>query len=214
MNTKAMVTLAIGTHLEYLSISLPSLQAFTKRHGYDLYVSRETEGVRYPAWYKIPLLIDMLGSYDTAVFIGSDLVVVDGREDFAPLVPEDAWQAMVRHNTGDGDVPNDDMWLCRRPMLPYLEKIWTMTQWLNHGWWEQAALLELMGYHVIQPTHLEQATELYEHTFFLPVEWNVHKWHNPKPERPRIQHATMYRDRAGVMREWAQEAQGWINELH
>ena len=210
--SKALATFAVGRHEALLEIARPSYKAFANRHGYDFFIADNVKPTRPPAWYKIPLLITLLCSYDEVVFIGADLVIVDGREDFSQDVPGEAWQAMVRHNTGDGDVPNDDMWLCRKAMLPYLEQMWGMTQWLNHGWWEQAALLELMGYKVPQPTTLEVKTELFEHTFFLDNSWNVHRWDRPQPEHPRIQHATMYQDREGAMRGWAKEAEAWIDE--
>jgi hypothetical protein len=34
----------------------------------------------------------------------------------------------------------------------------------------------------------------------------------PQPTHPRIQHATMWPDRAAIMSEWAKQAEGWINE--
>ena len=118
--------------------------------------------------------------------------------------PPEYWQAMVRHHTDDGEVPNTDVWLCRKPMIPILEEVWGMTKWLMHGWWEQAALLELMGYTVYAPCReLGNPTDLYNKTYFLDNGWNVHKWDKPQPEHPRIQHATMYPDRVKVMWEWA-----------
>lgn len=210
MNTKALCTFATGTHKELLDIARPSFQAYARAHGYTYFEPEDFAPSRPPPWYKIPLLRSILSQYDEAIFIGADLVIVDGRDDVGEDVPPDAWQAMVRHATGDGDVPNDDVWLVRKPMIPILDKIWTMTQWLNHGWWEQAALLELMGYHVIQPTHLIEETELYRRTHWLDSSWNVHRWDRIQPEHPRFQHATMWPDRKAIMTQWAQEAEGWM----
>ena len=98
-------------------------------------------------------------------------------------------------------------------MIPWLDKIWANDKWLNHGWWEQASLLDYMGYHVQQPTHLELPTELFHRTYFLDNGWNVHRWDKKQPEHPRIQHATMWPDRVAIMKEWAEQArQGWMNE--
>ena len=210
--TKALATFAIGTHTELLDIARPSYKAFASRHGYDYIEPAEFSTTRPPAWYKIPLLRNALERYDEVIFIGADLVIVDGREDFSQTVPPEAWHAMVRHNTGDGDVPNDDMWFCRKPMIPRLDEVWKNDKWLNHGWWEQASLLDLMGYHVQQPTHLIEPTELFHNTHWLETGWNVHKWDTNKSEHIRIQHATMWPDRVAIMNEWAQEAQEWMNE--
>jgi hypothetical protein len=97
-------------------------------------------------------------------------------------------------------------------MIPVIERAWNNTKWLMHGWWEQAALLDLMGYHVEAPCHLVTNTELYQKTYFLDQSWNVHKWHEPAAEHPRIQHATMWPDRVAVMQEWVREADRWMNE--
>jgi hypothetical protein len=206
--SKALVTFAVGAHIQLLDIARPSYQAWAKRHGWEYIEPVPFLTKRPPAWYKIPLMRWALEDFDEVLFIGADLVIVDGREDIS--VPPEYWQAMVRHTTGDGDVPNDDFWFVRRPMKPILDKIWTMTQWVNHGWWEQAALLDLMGYHVIQPTHLIEPTKLYNKTYWLDPEWNVHRWHRPQPDNPKIQHATMWQDRGEIMRKWAEQAKGWM----
>jgi hypothetical protein len=208
VNARAIVTFGTGKYAELLEIALPSFKAFAARHGYDL-LRPSAIGTERPApWYKIRALQKALETYDEVLFIGADCVIVDPSDDIE--VPGDAWQGLVRHHTGDGDVPNTEFWLCRKAMLPELERVWGLTQWLHHGWWEQAALLELMGYHVIQPTRLIAPTELYERTHFLDAGWNVHKWDQPQPTHPRVQHATMWPDRAAIMREWAKQAEEWI----
>ena len=220
---KAIVTFGVGKHVELLAIARPSFEAFAKRHTYD-YFEAERIGHQYPpAWYKVQCLLSLLKTYDLVAFFGCDLVVVDGRFDF-PLGNYDVphtewpwWQAMVTHHTQCGDVPNDDMWICKQEMIPWLEKTWALRhKYLNHGWWEQAALLELMSFDpAIEhfPTHCQDiCNELYQHTLWLPSEWNVHCWDTPQPLRPRIQHATMWPDRAAIMRQWAKEAEGWIND--
>jgi hypothetical protein len=213
--SKAIVTFGVGAHREYLDIARPSFQAFAKRHGYDYIEAQQVGRQRPPAWYKVQCLLELLKSYDLAVFFGCDLVIVDGRDDF-PTPAAGWWQAMVTHHTHCGDVPNDDMWLCKREMIPWLEKTWALDKYLNHGWWEQAALMDLMGYDpAIEhfPTHCKDITnELYQHTYWLTNEWNVHTWDAPQPTHPRIQHATMWPDRKAIMTEWAKQAEGWINE--
>lgn len=215
---KAIVTFGTGPHAELLSIARPSFKAFAQRHGYDYFEAEKIGNVRPAPWYKVKCLLDLLKSYDLAVFFGSDLVIVDGREDF-PLDGYDYWQAMVTHHTQCGDVPNDDMWICKQAMLPWLEGVWALgDKYMHHGWWEQAALMELMSYDPAVehfPTHCKDITnELYQHTLWLPNEWNVHTWDKPQPTHPRIQHATMWPNRTAIMREWAQQAEGWMNEVH
>jgi len=201
--TRALVTVATGTHLDLLNIARPSFQAFADLHGYDLLEAEPLDCVRPPSWWKVLILQAALRDYDEALWLDADTVIVDGSEDLN--VPPDAWQALVEHHTGDGDVPNCGVWLVRQPMAPVLDDLWTMTQYLSHGWWEQAGLHQLMGYRG-RPVQLVSPTELYERTHFLDNGWNVHMWDDPQPAHPRIMHATMWKDRVGVMRQWAAAA--------
>ena len=222
MIKKAIVTFGVGSHKELLDIARPSFKAFAERHGYDYFEAQQVGHQRPPAWYKVQCLLDLLNRYDVAVFFGCDLVIVDGRADFPlgnydmPLADLPWWQAMVTHHTQCGDVPNDDMWICKQDMIPWLERTWALgDKYLNHGWWEQAALMELMGYDpAIEnfPTHCKDIVNiLYQHTFWLTNDWNVHTWDKPQPAHPRIQHATMWPDSPAIMREWAKQAEEWIN---
>lgn len=213
---KAIVTFGTGSHAELLDISRPSFKAFAHRHDYA-YFEAEKVGHQRPApWYKVTCLLDLLKTYDLAVFIGCDLVIVDGREDI-PLGNWAWYQEMVRHDTKCGLVPNDDMWVCRKAMIPYLEATWKQIKYMHHGWWEQAALLDVMGYDHLAieqfPIHqADNANELYKHTRWLINEWNVHIWDTPQPEHPRFQHATMWPDRKEIMKQWAKQAEEWMYE--
>jgi len=211
---KALVTFGTGTHAELLDIARPSFKAFARRHNYAYFEAAEVGHQRPAPWYKVKCLLDLLKQFDLAVFIGCDMVIVDGREDI-PHGNWDWWQELVIHKTHIGNVPNDDMWVCNRNMIPWLHKIWGMTEYMHHGWWEQAALCDLMSFDPVVehfPTYCQdERNELYKHTRHLPHEWNVHIWDTPQPDRPRIQHATMWPDRMEAMRLWAMQAEGWIN---
>jgi hypothetical protein len=206
---RAIVTLATGAHQRLQAIAWPSFDAFAKRHGWDLFRANGCANARPHAWYKLLAIKQLLENYDEVLSLDADVLIVDGAEDLT--APPEYWQAMVKHQTGDGEVPNTGVWLCCKEMIPILDKAWDKTEWLMHGWWDQAAILDLMGYHVLQPTHLEQPTELYEHTYFLDSGWNVHKWDRNNGNHARIRHATMYENREAIMLDWAKEAQRWIN---
>lgn len=203
--SSALVTLAVGTHEELLEIALPSFHQFADRHGYETIVA-DVECERPPSWHKVPAIRGCLMEYDEVLWVDADVVIVDSSEDLS--VPADAWQAMVAHHTNCGEVPNLGVWLVRRPMLPILDRIWTMTQYLDHGWWEQAAMCDLLGYREwpLRRTLQSIPVDLYARTHFLDPVWNVHIQDTNKPGVGRFLHATQWPDRAGVMREWAQEA--------
>lgn len=208
---KAIVTYGTGTCKAQLDISLPIFKAFAKRHGYDLFVAAKIGRSRHPVWYKIPLMIDLLKTYDEVLWLDSDMVIVNGRDDIP--FPADYWQAMAFHHTWEGEVPNAGVWYVRKPMLPYLERAWNMTEYLNYLWREQSAIMKQMGYGGNRASYLKEPTELYRHTFQLENSWNktpVDLWVG---EPPRIQHiATCYTNVIETMKVWAMEAYSWINE--
>lgn len=200
---RALVTMASGPHVELLDIARPSFQAFAGEHGYDYLEAEPPDSPRAPSWLKVPILKAALEQgYGEALWIDADCVITDMSED--THVPKWAWQALVEHHTGDGKVPNCGVWLVRQPMLPILDRIWSMTSYLNHGWWEQAAMHELLGYQGRPVMHTTD-TDLFRCTWFLGPEWNRHPWDSrPLEGKPaRISHATMWPDRAKIMRQWA-----------
>lgn len=203
MVTRALVTLATGAHERLLEIALPSFEAFAYRHGYELVIAEERDEGRPPSWWKVPALKAALEQHDEALWLDADTVILDGAEDLG--VPASCWQAMVEHHTGDGAVPNLGVWLVRRPMLAVLEQIWRMTGYVDHGWWEQAAMLELLGY-TGRPVALTAPTELHGLTHFLENGWNVHRNDRTLSGRPRIMHATMHPHREAIMKTWAERA--------
>lgn len=204
--SRALVTFGDGPHEELLEIAMPSFEAFADRHGYEIVIPDfEDRPARPQSWWKVPALLAALDEFEEALWIDADCVIIDAADDIE--APEEAWHAMARHETSDGLVPNCGVWLVRQPMRPFLRRIWTMTGYMEHGWWEQAALIELLGYSLIgRPIRHETTTELYARTHWLDPGWNGHVNDRQRIERIRIAHATMFEDRAAVMRQWAEKA--------
>jgi hypothetical protein len=188
--SRALVTFATGDHARLLDLSLPGFVEYAHRHDYTLITRAPGILMRPASWYKVSALLDALDRYDEALWLDADVVICDTSRDLADEVPADAWQALVRHHTPDGQVPNGGVWYVRPQMRDTLRAIWKHDRYLNHGWWEQAALLDLLGYaHHNRPVRLVTPSELYEHTHWLDLTWNSHEQHDPHP-RPRFAHAT------------------------
>lgn len=199
---KALVTFASGPCAELLEIALPGFRSYADRHGYELMVFDDIPASRPASWFKVRALIQALRDHDEVLWLDADIVIVDDSEDLADHVSAGAWQAMVAHHTPDGEVPNHGVWFCRQPMSEVLDRIWAMTEYLHHPWWEQAAGMRLLGYDPnCRPTVFHGPTELYERTCFLPVEWNSHR--DDEADQPRFWHATVRGDRAALMRKMA-----------
>lgn len=202
---RAIITYAAGAHEELLDVALPTYRDFAQRHGYDMLVTRgnlveslsivPNANALPPAWRKIPLLLDALNRYETVVWFDCDLVVVNPTDDL-PVMPSGCSHALVRHFEDDSEVPNSGVWQLRRSAVPLLEKILELEVFTNHGWYEQAALMTLMGYTV--PTegsefHKTKCKPVYvtkwlRECHFMRLAWNSHP--NYKAEKPRIVHCS------------------------
>ena len=208
---RAIATFGVGKCQAMLNIALPSFKAFAKRHGYDLFVADKTGMARPPAWYKIPMLQTLLADYDEVLWLDSDTVIVDGREDMN--VPAEAWQAVVIHKTYEGESPNLGVWLVRKAMLPYLQQAWDLTEYIHHKWWENAAIIDLMGFDPAHPVCPAIPNELLSHTHRLENWWNSTQVDQWAVHPARINHiAACYSNKTEVMAVWAQDALKWMEE--
>ena len=153
------------------------------------------------------MLRDALASHDVVLWIDADAVIVDGTRDIADEPAPDRFLGLVRH----GEVPNTGVMLLRAGNLArdLLDRTWSATRLIHHPWWENAALLDALGYDL--PGALEpglrgrgqrlaarlagreprrfrpaRASPFTEGTQFLPLEWNSVYLH--QAGRPRIVH--------------------------
>jgi hypothetical protein len=209
---RCIVTYAAGAHEELLDIALPTYRAFAHRHGYDLRVGEKLTDLP-PAWNKIPLLIQALGQgYDELVWFDCDLVVVDPSEDFPPMNDDshdNAAHSLVRHFDNYSEVPNSGVWRLNKRALPLLKMVSELEVFTNHGWYEQAALMTLMGY-IVPPEGTPFAdtkcrcvhpTKWYTACSFMRLCWNSHP--NYRADNPKIVHCSYAKmqDRIEVMRQ-------------
>jgi hypothetical protein len=173
--SRALVTFAVGDHERLLDLALPGFVEYAERQGYDLLTDPPTMLMRPPSWGKLPAVRDALDQYDEVLWIDADVVILDPTDDISADVPADAWQAITRHHTPEGEIPSCGVWLVRRPMWKTLEDMWRQTRYLDHPWWEQAALLHTLGYNPnTRPVERPNIKpRLYDRTHWVGVEWNA-----------------------------------------
>lgn len=151
----ALVTIGSGPHEELTEITRPVLDRYAAKHGLDLYVVSELAAPqRAASWSKIAVLRDLLDGYARVGWIDADAVVVDGRADLTREATHRQPFAVVTHRYDGLTVPNLGVIALRRSRvtLRTLEQLWRMTQYAEHKWWENAAMLELLGFDVDRPT--------------------------------------------------------------
>ncbi len=127
---------------------------------------------RPPAWKKLVCLAHALSEFDEVLWLDADVVVADESDIFEEF-PKSKAHALVEHTTDEGSVPNTGVWLCRRSILPWLSVAAMRDECIHHKWWEQAAILHLLGYSTTSgKCKHEQETGLFISTHWLDERWN------------------------------------------
>jgi len=204
----AIITGWTGTlFAKMASYTLPLIEAYAARHG-AFFTSVNLTGERPPSWHKVEILIQALQQVDQVAWIDSDVVIMRPELSIFNELGADDWQGLVEHHTECGTVPNCGIWVVRKEMLPVLQEAWNSGKYIDHPWWEQAAIIEKMGYKVEHTfATLEEPSPLYHKTKWLGAEWNHHPSDSRKVEEPRFRHITLYPDRLDAVRFYADQAQ-------
>lgn len=203
---RVVVTGSEGEHFEpIVALTAPRMEKYAKKHGAEfLRVPFPPIVDRPSSWKKLIAIALGFIEFDEVLWLDADVVIVDSTESIFDSVPADYDHAMVRHSTSEGDVPNAGVWLLRRQMLPVLSVASMMDSLRDHRWWEQAAILSLMGFTDSSGfCRHEQETHVYQHTHWLDESWNV--WPgSPEGVRPRFRHACgiSHGDRLNAIRRW------------
>src|SRR3954451_22733450 len=141
-------SVAFGPHRELLEVARPSFEQWAQRHGYDLDFREAAPSDGRPAsWGKIRLLQERLGTHDVALWVDADAIVVDPSADLAATVSSEKPIAMVAHRYDGQLVPNMGIVALRSGPISkrFLRRLWRMTEYNWHPWWENAAALDLFG---------------------------------------------------------------------
>ena len=175
---RALATIGTGPMEPVLALAAVTFRAYADRHGYDLVIGDgESEG-RPPSWGKVLLICDLLDRYEEVLWVDSDAIILDGRTDIADAVPAEAYLAVARpQNPWPGGIRmlNFGVFLirgeCGRQLL---RLVWNREQWIDHGTWEQRAVLDVLGFDEqgVVVTESEWRTGVH----WLPDEWNTLEW--------------------------------------
>jgi hypothetical protein len=190
---KVLCTIAVGPLAPLLEISRPTLEAYAERHQWELVVGTQARADGRPAsWAKIPFIAGLLGTYDLVMWVDADAVIVDGSVDIASELRLRKHLYLVEHHHApSGEVTANAgalMLRAGRWTRSLLRAIWEQEDLVNHRWWENAALMRLLGYQIDpQPAGPLHRTRWLRRVRFLDVAWNsMPHWHGSPT--PRITH--------------------------
>jgi hypothetical protein len=187
---RAICSLAVGSFVDLLAISASSYFAYARRWGWDLVLSTEDLAHGRPlAWAKVPFIRELLDDYEWILWIDADAVFVDLDADIGAEQEPDKDLYLVEHRYGNPPEtpPNTGVLMLRSSdwSRELLDAMWDREALIDHVWWENAALMELLGYS-LSPARLQRPTALMSKVKFLNPAWNSLSLDSPS--EPRINH--------------------------
>lgn len=129
-----------------------SLHLYGARHGHSVHAECRPAGGRPPAWRKIELLRSLLDrGHEAVLWVDAEAVILRTDADIAAELRPGKDLYLVQHRTPQFPgqaVPNTGVMLVRDSAWTrsLLARIWERTEYLHHPWWENAALIAIMGY--------------------------------------------------------------------
>lgn len=167
-------------------ISATTLGWYASRYGFDIHIERNLKCDRPAAWTKVILLQSLLDQdYDFILWVDADALfvrfthdirneIVNGKDLFLvchkirkPIQPG-AWLGL--------DVPNTGVMLLRNGDWSrwFLNALWDRVEYVNHQFWENAAALEVMGYHFVVDgsKRNDPVKSVLDHIGWLDPAWN------------------------------------------
>jgi len=178
---RVLCSFAVGPYVELLAISSITFEAYAALHGYDLRLSTQLLAPdRPPAWSKIALVRQLLERYDEVLWVDADAIFLDISKDIADLIRSDKDLYLVEHIWAENDswrAANTGVFLVRSTdwSRRFLDRVWMAERFIDHAWWENAAVLDLLGYELapdLTPPRKLRQTELDERVELIGLEWN------------------------------------------
>jgi hypothetical protein len=146
---RAVCTMAHGPHLALLDITGPAIARYAERHGYEaIEVRHRIDATRPVSWDKVALLRSLVTSYDLVVWVDADALVLDRAPDIEASLRPRRFLHLVEHRIDHHRVPNAGVIAMRggRTSAAFLDRIWSARRFVHDKWWENAAILHLLGY--------------------------------------------------------------------
>lgn len=173
---RVICSLATRHYRQLLAVAAPTYLAYGRRWGWDVVLSTEDLGEgRPPAWAKVRLIQELLHRYATVWWIDSDAILVDLERDITAELQAGRDFHVAFHAQPDGrdnPIPNSGVMLIQRSpwSTDFLSRLWAQEQFIQHNWWENAALLHLLGYSLDPP--FPCSGDFDPHVGTLSADWN------------------------------------------
>lgn len=130
---------------ELANYNIPIIKNYCEYYGYSYQIYEIPENYPRPAaWSKIDYLIQEINNRPNqyTLWIDADAIILRHDIDLWSFVEPEKYFYLSRDNnninTGVMLLKNNDI------IKKFLTKSWSLTKYLNHIWWEQASIIELI----------------------------------------------------------------------
>ncbi|MFN8179238.1 MAG: hypothetical protein U0167_15005 [bacterium] len=125
-----------------------SLAEWCWRQRYDLRIVDVPRSDRPLAWHKVEILRHLLrGDAEFVLWVDADAIVVRPDVGIHGEIEPGRDVYLVEHHYDGKRVPNTGLLLLRRSEWTsrFLEDVWQSERYVQHPWWENAAIIDLLG---------------------------------------------------------------------
>jgi galactosyl transferase GMA12/MNN10 family len=142
----AICSVVSGTEFKKsVELCTQSQEAYALRHGYTRITDESVCDPSRPLpWSKIPLIQKYLSHYDYIVWMDADVLIMNPEiklEIFINMMKPSSFM-IIGHDLNN---LNTGVFVIRNCPLAreFLADVWNKTEYLNHKWWEQGAIIDL-----------------------------------------------------------------------
>jgi hypothetical protein len=145
---KAIATVALGAHVEFLELSFENLKLYAEKHGYELEICRENLDPNRPeCWTKTLFILRLMNDYDEIFWIDSDAIIVDSTTDIRDELLPETELAWVYHAYDNQSHPNAGIMYIKvnSETKDFFQTVNAQEDLYFHPWWDQAAMMRVLG---------------------------------------------------------------------
>jgi hypothetical protein len=126
---------------EYADLSNDSITKYCNKHNIQCFRFLLENKERAPSWYKLPLIIEQFNlGYDYVVWVDADTTIINYDYDLLSILDDKSIYLVKDINNFNCGVM---IWKRNDFTYDILNKMWSMVEFINHHWWEQAAFINL-----------------------------------------------------------------------
>lgn len=128
-----------------IEITKPTLERYGNLYNIDIVIENIIKYDRPFSWYKIYLILNLLQSnkYDYVLWIDSDAAILNTSYKLDQFVVDNKYLYLAKDingiNCGVMMVKNNQY------IINFLNKVYSMIEYLHDGWWEQKAIHKLVN---------------------------------------------------------------------